>query len=120
MARPTAFTEDMLSQAGDYLTKGYKDEGQSVPTVAGLALALNVARSTIYKWCEDSEHPFSDYLEKCNAVQELELINKGLDGTFNSTMAKLILGRHGYSDKQETEHKGDMSVSIASKDAETL
>jgi len=31
-------------------------------------------------------------------------VNRGLDGTFNAAITKLILHNHGYSEKQELAH----------------
>ncbi|WP_415843310.1 terminase small subunit [Xenorhabdus thuongxuanensis] len=44
----------------------------------------------------------------------MKLINKGLTGDFNSTIAKMMLTKHGYSDKQEIDHRSpDGSMSPA-------
>ncbi len=99
--RPSAYNKTMLITADEYINGGYKDNGQVIPTAAGLAIHLDVAKSTIYKWCEDKSHPFSDMLAKCNETQEMKLINGGLEGTYNSTISKLILAKHDYSDKAE-------------------
>lgn len=103
IGRPTAYSEDMLKKAEEYINGGYKEREQLIPTTAGLASYINVAKSTIYKWCEDKNHPFSDYLALCNEIQELKLLNGGLSGEYNAAITKLILGRHGYSEKQETD-----------------
>ena len=34
------------------------------------------------------------------------LLNKGLAGEFNATIAKLLLANHGYSDRQQHEVSG--------------
>ncbi|MEN7471298.1 terminase small subunit, partial [Providencia stuartii] len=45
-------------------------------------------------------------------LQENRLINKGLIGEFNPTITKLMLANHGYSEKQEVDHKSsDSSMS---------
>lgn len=42
-----------------------------VPTVEGLALALNVSRDTVYAWAHDKDKPeFSDTLERLQVVQK--------------------------------------------------
>ena len=50
--------------------------------------------------------------------QEKDLINKGLTGDFNSTITKLILTKHGYSDKQDIDHSG-INLTVSKDDAST-
>ena len=65
----------------------------------------------MYKW-EAENKEFSDILADIKAKQESVLINKGLSGDFNSAITKLVLGKHGYHDKQDMDLKGEMSVQI--------
>nr|WP_296300623.1 terminase small subunit [Gilliamella sp.] len=53
-------------------------------------------------------------LELIKARQEVELINKGLKGEFNASIAKLMLANHGYSEKQILDHQS-MGSSITAK-----
>src|SRR5262249_28803941 len=77
----------------------------------GLAVALGIARSTVYLWAD--KHPeFSDILELLLSQQAAQLIQNGLSGRYNSTITKLMLTKHGYSDKQEVEHKGERIVVV--------
>jgi len=102
--RPTIYCDEMVAKAADYLDT-YTDDGDVIPSIEGLALRLCIARSTVYKWAEEEgKEPFSDILDQLMAKQGKELINKGLTGDFNSTISKLILTKHRYSDKQE--HSG--------------
>lgn len=103
MARHTDYSEAALSKARDYL-KNPTSYGDVVPTVAGLSIVLDVARSTVYLWAKEHKE-FSDSLEDLMSVQEKELITNGLQSLFNPVIAKLMLGRHGYSDKQEVTGK---------------
>ena len=57
---------------------------------------------------------FLDTLELIKSRQEVELINKGLKGEFNASIAKLMLANHGYSEKQTLDHQSQGS-SIISK-----
>ena len=36
-------------------------------------------------------------------MQQLTLINGGLNNTFNSAITKLVLGKHGFHDKMEQD-----------------
>ncbi|ENN6350603.1 DNA-packaging protein [Providencia rettgeri] len=90
---------------------GYETVGDVVPSVAGLACYLGVSRKTVYEWVKESTD-LSDTLEGILAMQENKLINKGLNGDFNPTITKLMLANHGYSEKQEVDHKSsDSSMS---------
>ena len=103
--RPTSYSDDMLQQAAEYVDKGWREEGDVMPMIESLSVVLGVARSTIYKWAEEKPE-FSDILDALMAVQAKELWNRGLVGDYNSTMAKLALTKHGYSDKSQSEVSG--------------
>ena len=42
-------------------------------------------------------------MSETNQNQELTLLNGSLTSGLNANIAKLVLGKHGYSDKQETD-----------------
>ena len=116
--RPTEYTTEILEKAQEYLdscvdeeydwTKTDGDKSTSyehrirvnLPSIEGLARYLNIARSTLYLW-EKEHQEFSDILGDIKAEQAQRLIKNGLSGDYNSTISKLILTKHGYSDKQE-------------------
>ncbi|HEX8266967.1 MAG TPA: terminase small subunit [Pyrinomonadaceae bacterium] len=118
--RPIEYSEEILEKAQEYLdlcideefdwTKTNGDKSTSyehrikvkLPSIEGLAVYLKVARSTIYEW-EKIYPEFSDILEDIKAEQAQRLINNGLSGDYNPTISKLILTKHGYSDKSETD-----------------
>ncbi|HHR6456587.1 TPA: DNA-packaging protein [Providencia alcalifaciens] len=110
MGRPSKFAESLV-KAKEYLMGGYETVGDVVPSVAGLACYLGVSRKTVYEWVKESTD-LSDTLEGILAMQENKLINKGLNGDFNPTITKLMLANHGYSEKQEVDHRSsDNSMS---------
>jgi hypothetical protein len=76
-----------------------------IPSIAGLAVVLGKSRETLHKWGREIPQ-FSDILSTLLADQEQLLLNNGLAGTFNSSITKLALGKHGYSEKQETALTG--------------
>lgn len=106
---PSKLTDDLIAKAKEYLYGGYKEHEDSViPSVAGLACYLGLARSTVYEYGKqgsDLGREFSDTLEGVMAIQELKLINSGLTGKFNPTITKLMLANHGYSEKQQVDHQ---------------
>lgn len=104
--RPTDYTQEIIDKAKSYLTE-WENQGQVIPSVAGLASFLKIARSTIYEWAtHEDKAEFSDILEGILSLQEEIALNKGLSNDFNSTIVKLLLGKHGYSDKAETQLTG--------------
>ena len=104
VGRPTKLTPELLAKAKAYVNGGYLAD-ELVPTVAGLSLCIDIRRSTVYEWSKEHEE-FSDIVEKVMASQEHGLIKGALGGDYNATIAKLMLTKHGYSDKQETELSG--------------
>lgn len=71
-----------------------------IPTRGGLAVALSVARSTLYKWADEFPD-FSDIMETLGSIQEERLINHGLGGSYNPTITKVLLTKHGYREGTE-------------------
>ena len=86
-----------------------------IPTIGGLALAINCARSTLYDWA--AKYPeFSYIMEQLGANQENGLINKGLSGDYNPTISKVILTKHGYREGlDQTTNEKDLPASIIIK-----
>lgn len=116
--RPTKYSRTMLSQAQKYIdscvdesytiVKSQNKRGKilenklrvRLPTIEGLAFHLKINRATIYEW--KKEHPeFSDIIGNLLALQEDRLINEGLAGNYNATIAKVLLTKHGYRESRE-------------------
>lgn len=104
MARPTILTDELIEKAEGYID--YRLEQKLLPTIEGLAVYLGINRDTVYDWKNKHER-FSDIYEDIMATQGDQLVNKGLSGEYNSTIAKLILTKHDYSDKQDITSGGD-------------
>jgi len=118
--RPTIYTQELLERAQYYL-ENFEEYQDVIPQIAGLAIVLEVSRETIYDWsAQESKKQFSDIVTQIMAKQEKTLFNGGLDGTFNSSITKLALTKHGYHDKQEVDQTTKMVVSIGDKDAGVL
>ena len=96
VGRPCDYNSEILEKTKAYI-ENYEDEGDVIPSIAGLSCVLGKSRSTIYKWKSDNvDQEFSDTLDLLLAHQERKCLNKGLDNTFNSAITKLVLGNHGY------------------------
>lgn len=127
MGRPTEFTpvtiasarlyielctdemEQLVSGESEKFTKYENRLKVKLPSIEGLALYLGIHKDTIYAW--EKLHPeFSDVISDLRAKQAEALINNGLSGAYNPTIAKVLLAKHGYKDQteidQKTEHSG--------------
>ena len=101
---PTYQAETMCALVREY-TENFADYDDVIPQIAGLRKIIPVSVSTLYRW--EEQHPeFREVLEDLRNAQHNVLVNKGLDGTFNAPITKLILHKHGHSDKTETELTG--------------
>jgi len=99
--RPTDYSQEVVDQALQYL-EHYESPpyNNKVPSIVGLCRAIKRARSTVYLWAKDEDkQEFSDIVRQVAEYQEEKLIDKGLDGTFNASITKLMLGKHGYKDQ---------------------
>ena len=102
--RPTDYTPELLQKAYEYL-ENYESLGDPVPTIAGMACELNVRRETLHAWARDeSKQEFSHILMRVMEAQERKLVSGGLSSAFNPAITKMMLTKHGYSDKQEVDH----------------
>lgn len=101
--RKSKLTDELKTKARNYELV-FREEGDIIPSIEGLAYYLNIARSTLYKY-EDEDTEFSDIVERIRTLQGKMLISGGLVGDFNASITKVILTKHDYSDKQEIDHK---------------
>jgi hypothetical protein len=110
MARPTDYKEEYIKAADEYLSsqQDYFDEDLKkiqvqLPTIEGFAGYLDVNKTTLYEW--EKIHPeFSNALTKIRVEQQKRLLNKGLSGDYNSTIAKLILSsNHGMAERTQAD-----------------
>lgn len=101
--------EEYLELHQDAYRKGEWSKEQIVvrlPTIEGYALFIGVHRSTLYDW-EDEHEDISDTLEILRHEQKTRVMNMGLSGEYNSTIAKLILSaNHDMRDKSDMTSKG--------------
>lgn len=116
VGRPTDYTEELVARSRVYLTS-YYDMGDPIPTVAGLACVLGVTRTTLYKWAKDQDKAeFAYILEELAQRQERALVKGGLLGEYNAPITKMMLTKHGYSDRVDSDHTSS-DGSMTPKDA---
>jgi len=101
MARPSKYNESTVTKTLHYIDH-YQEYGDIVPTIMGLAHVLGLHRETLRLWDKDpNKEGFFGILDWLMSAQENVLINTGLNGTFNPTICKLMLGKHGYHDRPQ-------------------
>jgi len=99
--RPTKYGPAIIKKARDYL-ENWEGTGDVVPSQVGLAIHCGIALSTAKVWAGDADkEKFSAIFGAIGDAQHRKLINGSLIGILNSTIAKVILTKHGYSDKKE-------------------
>ena len=116
--RPTKYNDEVVTLAEDYIVN-FGEYGDVVPTIAGLACELKISRETVYAWMADEEkQAFSDIAKQLMTHQERKLTNGSLGNELNPMIAKLMLSKHGYSEKQDINHQssdGSMTPKAFSK-----
>ena len=99
VGRPSKYSVKILEQVDKYL-KEFKALGHAIPTDSSLCLRLGIGRNTLYEWAK--KYPeFKDKLDNLEELQREELLTNGLHGVFNSSIAKLVLHKHGYHERVE-------------------
>ena len=107
--RPSEYNPEYIAKVDEYLAKhsDIVEAGRlkvQLPTVEEFALFIGKSVKTLYNWAAQHE----DFLQALNKIvvqQKQRLINKGLSGDYNPTIAKLILSsNHGMSEKKQIDH----------------
>jgi hypothetical protein len=114
MARPTEYQEAYVEMVHDYLNDcedQYDSEKKEylvkLPTVEGFADYVGHNKTTIYEWVKIYPE-FSNAIDRIKNHQLNKLINKGLSGKYNATIAKLLLsGNHNIREKSEQDITSD-------------
>lgn len=71
----------------------------NLPTIEGFAKYIGFSKKTLYNWAK-AKKDFRKALDKIKAEQKTRLIDMGLSGNYNPTIAKLILSNnHGMRDR---------------------
>jgi len=109
--------DEYLQQNQDEYFEFHKTRGSSsdsfeskirvkLPSKRGFAKYINVSRKTLYNW-SDEYLDFKQALERIDQEQFQRLINGGLDGSYNSTITKVLLSaNHGIRDGIDTNLTG--------------
>lgn len=118
MGRPTKYGPDILKKTRTYIDSrvdGYerilKSKGKrsvmyehkfrvKLPTIEGLAVYLKVHKDTLQEW-KKQHAEFSVLIGELLGIQADRLVNNGLTGDYNPTIAKVLLTKHGYREGHE-------------------
>jgi hypothetical protein len=107
--RPTKYKPEFCEMVDDYLEKCVDTTDENgklkvnLPTVEDFADFLKVGERTLHDW-KDQYPEFSQSLSKLVNAQKKKLLSNGLAGTYNPTIAKLVLSaNHGMSEKTQTD-----------------
>lgn len=72
-----------------------------LPTIVGFSIYLGVSEKTLYNWA-DENNDFREALDRIKIEQKQRLINMGLSGEYNATIAKLMLSHnHGMKERYD-------------------
>lgn len=125
MAKPTRYTPELLAKAEEYINT-WESLGDPVPMLCGLAVHCGIVKETVSRWRkEEGKEAFNQLCARVEAEQERVLLQKGLTRQHDNSLTKLMLMRHGYSDRIEQDVKssdGSMSptkIEIVAPDAES-
>ena len=107
--RPSEYTPEIVEKAREYLAscvdvQDDKTLKVKLPSIEWLAVYIWLAVSTVYLW-ENEHKEFSEVIDELRAKQADWLINNWLSWAYNPTIAKVLLTKHWYTDKIETENK---------------
>jgi hypothetical protein len=117
--RPSTYKEEYCDMVDEYIAQCEDTivvDGKlkvNLPTQEGFIDFIGVPQSTFYDW-KNQFPKFSESLGKLLREQKRRLLNSGLSGDYNSTIAKLILAsNHGMSDKTDVTSGGEKINSVS-------
>ncbi|HJE62537.1 MAG TPA: DNA-packaging protein [Alcaligenes faecalis] len=107
--RPTKLTLKTIKAAEEYIAgfEPFDPDDKRLPKREDLALHLGIGRTTLYEWTRDENTParFLNVLDRLDMMQASRLIDRGLDGTYNATITRMLLGKVGYEEKSIVDHR---------------
>jgi len=96
--RPTKYNSEKKTRARAYIKKCLKDD--NFLTIEELSRKLGVGTRTLYNW----EAEYDDFLQTMNTLRDAQremLINKALEGSYNTRFAMFLLkANHGMREKE--------------------
>lgn len=121
MSRPVEYSQEYVENSKNYLESCIDRPADrdsdikasvKIPTIEGLAVYLGINKDTVYDW-EKKYDEFSVVISRLRGEQADRLINNGLSGSYNSTIAKVLLTKHGYREGiDQTTNDKDLPIPI--------
>jgi hypothetical protein len=103
---PIKYHDEVIDITHTYFAKC--ERTNRVPSMAGLAREIGVVKSTLENWSNTEHASFQPgFLGTLRALMDLQedmALNNGANGKWNSTIAKLLLANHGYSERSAVDH----------------
>lgn len=89
--RPTKYNDQIIAKTEEYI-KYAVPENMEIATIEGLALYLDVNKTTLYEWEKDNKE-FSNALGKLRDIQKQQLVKTGIFGgkEINASIIALML-----------------------------
>ena len=103
--RPKNYTDEQVEQIRQSMQEYINQT--PIPILAEFAYLHNIPRYTLYDYDE-----FSTLIKRMIDKKEAQLERKCLNGEIDKTMAIFSLKQLGWKDKMETEHSGNLGISI--------
>ena len=99
MGRPSKYNKKTLKLAENYYKTCEKND--KIPFIQELARVLDVSDDTINEWSK-AKIDFSATIEKIKNLQQLLLLQGGLEGKLNSKIAIFLLkANHGFMEEEK-------------------
>lgn len=102
--RPTKLTRELIEHAEGYLEQ--IDPTSEIPTIEGFAIYLGTHKTTLYEW-DKLDTPlgreFSNVFKDIQASQAQIVINGAIFGKLNPVISKLLLVKHDYIDRKDSD-----------------
>lgn len=130
MARPLELDAELLGKAKSYIATcqdsiGEKVKRVNLPSIEGFAIFVGINSDTVRVWekrdltglTEEQAQLFREFsvlIAELRNEQAKRLINDGLSGNYNPTIAKVLLTKHGYREGiDQTTNDKDLPTPIA-------
>lgn len=108
--RPTKYKAEYSTPA--YLNKfiAHCKRNKRLISICQLAVYIRVTEETLQSWGKKKP----EFLRSLGEIKQLcknDLVNGGLNGTYNSNITKMLLSaNHGTSERQQIEHSGEVTL----------
>lgn len=105
MGRPTIYRKQCLKIAKNYLLECFT--GHKIPFIQELSMRLEINDDTLNEWCKVNED-FSATIKRVKDYQKMRLMDDGLSGKVNTSMAIFLLkANHKLIETQRIQNTGD-------------